>query len=66
MDYNTGMYNARQEGLEAGLKQGEQQKAIDAAVEFLKEGISPEVIARCVKLPIEKVLELKEKIAANS
>ena len=62
MDYNTGKYNARQQGLE----EGEQQKAIDAAVEFLKEGISPEVIARCVKLPIEKVLELKEEITANS
>ena len=60
-DYNTGMYNARQEGLEAGLRQGEQQKAIDDAVEFLKEGISPEIIAKFVKLPIEKVLELKEK-----
>ena len=62
MDYNTGKYNARQQGLE----EGEQQKAIDDAVEFLKEGISPEVIARCVKLPIEKVLELKEEITANS
>ena len=62
MDYNTGKYNARQQGLE----EGEQQKAIDDAVEFLKEGISPEVISRCVKLPIEKVLELKEEITANS
>ena len=45
----------------AGKKEGAQEKAVESAREFLKEGISPEVIARCVKLPLEQVLELKEK-----
>ena len=45
----------------AGKKEGAQEKAVESAMELLKEGISPEVIARCVKLPLEQVLELKEK-----
>jgi len=45
----------------AGKKEGAQEKAVESARELLKEGISPEVIARCVKLPLEQVLELKEK-----
>ncbi len=57
-DYNTGLYNAKQQGIE--------EKAIEDSIEFLKEGISPEIIAKCVKLPLEKVLELKEEILANA
>ena len=41
---------------------GQQQKAIEAAIELLKERITPEVIARCEKLPLEKVLELQKSI----
>ena len=35
-------------------------------VELLKENIPPETIAKCVKLPLEKVLELKEQITVNA
>ena len=56
----------REEGFEQGYSQGSQQKAADAATEFLKENISPEIIAKCVKLPLEKVLELKEKITVKA
>lgn len=31
----------------------------NSMVELLKENIAPEIIARCVKLPLEKVLELQ-------
>lgn len=65
-DYNTGLYNAMQKGIQQGFTEGEQKKAVDAAIELLKEGISPETIARCVKLPLEKVLELKKEISADS
>ena len=44
------------------LKQGIEQKAIEDAINFLKEGDTPEKISRCIGLPLEKVLELKEKI----
>lgn len=40
-----------------GIKQGK----IDAATEFLKEGVDPKIIAKCVKLPLEQVLELQQK-----
>ena len=68
-DRNTILSNAEKRGLENGMKKGLQQglqegfekKAIEDAIAFLKEKISPATIARCVKLPLEKVLELKEK-----
>lgn len=41
---------------------GSQKKAIEDAMEFLKENISPEIIAKCVKLPLEQVLELQKQI----
>ena len=45
-----------------GKAEGEEKKAIEASIEFLKKGISPEIISECEKLPLEKVLELKEQI----
>ncbi len=47
---------------EEGFEDGSLQKAIDATIELLKEKIAPEVIAKCEKLPLEKVLELQEQI----
>ncbi len=44
------------------FEEGQQQKAIESAIELLKEKIAPEVIAKCEKLPLEKVLELQEQI----
>lgn len=41
---------------------GKKEQAEEAAIEFLKENIAPEIIARCEKLPIERVLELQESI----
>lgn len=46
-------------GKEAGIK----AKAVEDAIELLKENISPEIIAKCVKLPLEKVIELKSQFA---
>lgn len=42
--------------------EGAQQNAIETAIALLKEGDSPEKIARCTKLPLEKVLELQEQM----
>lgn len=41
-------------------------KLVEDAIAFLKEKIPPETIAKCIKLPLERVLELKEQIYANS
>nr|WP_318659553.1 hypothetical protein [uncultured Treponema sp.] len=50
------------EGREIGHEEGAQQKALEAATELLKEGDSPEKIARCIGLPLEKVKELALKV----
>lgn len=41
---------------------GAQQKAVEDAENFLRENISEEIIAKCTGIPLEKVLEIKEKI----
>ena len=47
-----------------GIAEGQLLKAIESATELLKENVTPEVIAKCVKLPLEKVLELQKQITA--
>ena len=49
-----------------GILEGTQQKAIETAIALLKEGDSPEKIARCTELPLEKVLELQEQITKKA
>ena len=53
----------REEGRTEGRAEGSAQKAIDDARNFLaKTNLSPEVIAECCSLPLEKVMELKENV----
>lgn len=40
----------------------EEAKAKETAIALLEKGIPPETIAECVKLPLEKVLELQKGI----
>lgn len=54
------------EALKQGIQQGEEKKAIEDAIALLKEKVSPEVIAKCVKLPLEKVLELQKQMTAEA
>ena len=54
------------EGLSKGQELGRMEKAVEAAVNFLKEGDSPEKIARCTGLPLEKVRELAESITVKA
>ncbi len=58
--------SGKAEGLAEGFAEGEEKKAVEASIELLKENVSPEVIAKCVKLPLEKVLELKEQITVKA
>ena len=41
---------------------GKEAKAIEDATELLKENVSPEIIAKCVKLPLEQVQQLKNQL----
>lgn len=65
-DYKTDIAVKKQEafedGLNAGLEKGYQEKAIEDAKNLLIENIPVETIARCVNIPLEEVLKLKEGI----
>ena len=49
---------AKREGLRQGLAQGAQQKAVEAAKKFWGNGVSQEIIAQSLDLPLEKVAEI--------
>ena len=51
--------------LEEGKEEGANNKAIESAENLLKENVSPEIIAKCVGLPLIQVLELQKKITVN-
>ena len=55
-----------EEGLLDGRTEGASQKAIEGAENFLREGDSPEKVARCIGLPLEQVLQIKEKLTVNA
>ena len=50
-------------GREAGLSQGVHDTEVRNAQNFLKEGDSPEKVARCVGLPLEEVIALQKQIS---
>ena len=61
-DYKMDIAVKKQEAFE----DGQQQKAMEDAKNLLKENISPEIISRCVGLPLEEVLKFKEEITENA
>ena len=52
--------------LQRYVNKGKIQKAEDATIKLLKEGIAPEIIAKCEDLPLERVLELQESILVKA
>ena len=58
---------AKEEGKAEGLLEGQQQKAIEAAINLLKMGkLSPEEISQAQGLSLEKVLKLQEEIKVRA
>lgn len=55
----------KEEGREEGIERGKSEKAIEDAENLLREGDSPEKVARCIGLPLEKVQELAKKICVK-
>ena len=53
------------EGREAGRVEGASQKAIEAAENLLREGISIETISKCIGLPMEQLQEIYESNINN-
>jgi predicted transposase/invertase (TIGR01784 family) len=60
--FREGKAEGKAEGMELGKAEGRDEKAVEASIEFLRKGISPEIIAECEKLPLERVLELEEEM----
>ena len=56
------LYWGKQEGIELGIQQGARENAIENARNFLKEGVSPEIVARCTGLALNEVHELAKDI----
>jgi flagellar biosynthesis/type III secretory pathway protein FliH len=54
-----------EEGMELGLEKGQEQAAENIAVNFLRNGVDPELTAKGTGLPLEKVLHLSERMAKN-
>ena len=63
--YNDWLEEGREVGYEEGKEEGANNKAIESAKNLLKENISPEIIAKCIGIPIEQVLELQKTITVN-
>ncbi|MFL0194357.1 hypothetical protein ACJDU8_02020 [Clostridium sp. WILCCON 0269] len=51
----------RKEGREEGREEGAAKKAEENAVNFLRLGVNEEMVAKGTGLPLEKVLELKNR-----
>ena len=64
--FREGKEEGKAEGKAEGIIEGAQQKAEEDAIAFLKEGDSPEKVSRCIRLPLEKVLELQQSIPVNT
>lgn len=54
--------NVREDGYLEGLEDGKEAKAVETAENLLREGLPPEMIARCIGLPLERVMQIAEGI----
>ena len=65
-DYDTDIAvqreEAYEEGLNKGISQGAEQKAIETAKKMLENGISKEIIANCTGLSLEEVEKLAKEL----
>ena len=64
--YEEAYKEAYNEAYNEVYNEASRAKAIENARNFLSEGFSPEVIARCCSLPLEQVLALKEELSAQT
>ena len=50
---------------ELAFEDGKEAKAVEDAENLLREGLPPEMIARCIGLPLERVMQIAENIQVN-
>ena len=53
-------------GKEAGIVEGAQQKAVESAMKMLSDQLSPDKVSLYSGLPLEQVLELQKKIPVQA
>ncbi len=57
---------AFEEGREEGLEKGKSEKAVEDAENLLRMGVvTPEQISQAIGLPLEQVLQIKERIMSE-
>ena len=66
MEFERYMAYSFRAGKAEGISEGKDQKAVETSINLLENGIPPEIIANCVKLPLEKVLELQKQIPVKA
>ena len=54
-DLNSEREAVLERGIQQGIKQGEHQKSLDAAKNLYKNGVSVEIIAKSLNIPLEEV-----------
>ena len=65
-DYDLDMQVKAEEARERGLAEGQQQKAIEAALTLIKEYKEvPEIAAKKMNAPLDKVLEAYTSVMAR-
>jgi predicted transposase YdaD len=57
-----GLLKGRQEGIEKGIKKGAFLNAVETCKNALRSGLSPEIVSQITKLPLEKVLEIQDRL----
>ncbi|MBP5174362.1 MAG: hypothetical protein ILP07_00425 [Treponema sp.] len=56
----------RQAALAEGKIQGAEEKALESAENPLREGVSPEKVARCIGLPLDQVRQIAESLSVKA
>ena len=59
---HEGFEEGLEQGLEQGREQGAYQNKLETAKAFLSEGLAPQMVARCTKLPLETVQQLAKSL----
>ena len=48
------------------FEEGKEEKALESAENFLREGDSPEKVARCIGLPLERVKQIAQSLSVKA
>jgi predicted transposase/invertase (TIGR01784 family) len=49
----------REEGILLGKMEGKAEGKLEMALSFLREGLSPEMVAKCSQLPLQQVIQMR-------